>query len=116
MQLDFRPKDRPNRRVFHNFTKHPEADLLNKGSCFARTLGVAKFINTKYMILVTLCSRTKMFIKPTSLRQFNYQAFQAICLKVNAPPPPQSSLKTVIFIQNLNLAHLPKRKQLMNKI
>jgi hypothetical protein len=35
-----------------------EAGLLNKGSCLARALGVTKFINMRYMILVTLCFAT----------------------------------------------------------
>ncbi len=35
-----------------------EASLLNKGSCFARALGVTKFIIVRDMHLVTLCCAT----------------------------------------------------------
>jgi hypothetical protein len=35
-----------------------EAGLLNKGLCLAPALGVTKFLNMRYIILVTLCFTT----------------------------------------------------------
>jgi hypothetical protein len=43
-----------------------EAGLLKKSSCLASAVGVTKFTIVTDMILVTLCSPTKMFNQPTS--------------------------------------------------
>jgi hypothetical protein len=37
---------------------YPEASLLNKGSCLAEALGVTKFMNMVYLILVSRCCAT----------------------------------------------------------
>jgi hypothetical protein len=38
--------------------QYSEASLLNNGSCLASALVVTKLINTRYIILVTLCCTT----------------------------------------------------------
>jgi hypothetical protein len=43
---------------FESVFENAEAGLLNKSSCLARTLGVAKLIIVRDMILVTLCCAT----------------------------------------------------------
>ncbi len=45
-------------RYFNLERAAAEAGLLNRGSCLARALGVTKFINEIYLILVTLCCAT----------------------------------------------------------
>ncbi len=58
LQLRFQSALSLSRTLKWHLNLKSEDGLLNKSSWLARALGVAKFISTRYMILVTLCCAT----------------------------------------------------------